>query len=807
MGQVYLTQPVDYEREQFYSFEVHAFDGIHVSEVAANITVWIVNVNEYSPEFVGQHNFELAENTGGRFHVEVVDRDSGTLGKIAKFTLMNAEDNYFSISPDGFIVNSVFLDYESHPHVHIVTVCAFDVAGRNACDIFTISLTDTNDNPPQFTKSVYSASIMEGTTVSSPVHVMATDRDITPEYRHIITFSWDSSSAHLASQYDITINQTSGVIMIGAAFNYERDPADISLTARASNYDGLSSTATVKILIQDRNEFHPQLSQTHYSIPVSEATPVDYILITFHASDEDGGPLYGDIHNYHLNSSDTSSPLPFMILANGNLVLKEILNYDTGIREFNFSITAIDGGGLHSPPASVTVTVQQSQNATPIFQPDQYIASVAGNSIPNEPLVNLQVVTDSVFTFFTILTDTEFSDHFSVTDNGSLFLVKSFDYEVIRSTTVKVSASDGILESLIPATVHVTVDPVNDNSPHFEVSHVTVRLRENLPQLSMEVRLIATDDDIDHGSTRHGTVTSYKLLTENVPFMLVNNPGERAAIITNSRPLDAEQDPAYYTLLIQAYDGEGMAGRIPAEVVVQVIDVDDNYPQFEQNNYFATLQENYQGVVTVITATDMDRDDENQRVSYTLTQDGGDYFQILSDGTVINRVAFDYEQDEPYHLITIQANDCNISQCQATVNITLVDTNDNIPEFSTQTYSFNISSDLVPSIGYVIGSVKATDADKSTRFGSVVDYRVKGSSGPFTVHATSGDIVIHNPYELRQGERIFNFEVIARDSGGQSATASVEINVPVFNSHPPIFERRLYYTSWEENVFNITLPE
>jgi hypothetical protein len=447
--------------------------------------------------------------------------------------------------------------------------------------------------------------------------------------------------------------------------------------------------------------------------------------------------------------------------------------------------------------------VQKSQNAPPVFQPDLYTVSIDENYIPSEPLVRLQVVTESIITVFTILLEGEFSNHFQVTENGSLFLTLPVDYEATKSVTVKISVSDGVLESFQPASVLIEINPVNDNSPNFEVSHQTLQVEENLPQNTMEVILLATDADVDNRQTRHGVVISYELLTEDVPFLLLFNP---TAVITNSRPLDAEQDQALYTLRVMAYDGEGTPSKIPTEVIVQVVDVDDNVPQFQKSSYHTNIEENYQGEVIAVTAVDMDRDPENSRVSYELMGNTSGPFQILSHGSIINTMIFDYEEDESYFVLNVQTIGCNVPQCQTTVNISVTDRNDNYPKFSRANYYFNISADVIPSIGYVIGYVIATDADKSERYGTVRDYRVRGTSGPFSVHATTGNIVVHNPYELQQIEGIFSFDIMARDSGSRYATTSAHIHVPLFNVHPPIFERRLYYTSWEENTFRIALP-
>ena len=55
-------------------------------------------------------------------------------------------------------------------------------------------------------------------------------------------------------------------------------------------------------------------------------------------------------------------------------------------------------------------------------------------------------------------------------------------------------------------------------------------------------------------------------------------------------------------------------------------------------------------------------------------------------------------------------------------------------------------------------------------------------------------------------EGIFTFEVMARDKGGKHAETSVHISIPLFNIYPPMFSQRVYYTTWEENLFNTALP-
>ena len=384
------------------------------------------------------------------------------------------------------------------------------------------------------------------------------------------------------------------------------------------------------------------------------------------------------------------------------------LNYD-------FSLIAVDGGGLRSAAVSVTVFVLDAQDRPPEFEPVEYTVTVQENSTPLSPLVTISVISETPSVQLSIITE-EYRDYFAINDSGSLQLVRALDYEMVQEVTVQVNASDGTFYSPVPATVQITIQPENDNRPVFTNPDINASLAENLPQNSLEVSIQATDIDLDspESPNSHGTVVEYRLLNRSVPFMVVYNSSLRAATLVNTRPLDAELDLTRYTLAVQAYDGLGLAAETPAIVTIRVEDVDDNVPSFDQTAYFATIAEHYTGLLLTVSATDLDRDADLSQISYMLMGTYSSNFTILANGSIFNPVPFDYETDELQYSFTVHIPNCGSRGCNTTVEIMLQDINDHTPQFLPPQYNFTIPVDMFPSVGTIIGRVTAFDGDKGS---------------------------------------------------------------------------------------------
>jgi protocadherin Fat 1/2/3 len=144
------------------------------------------------------------------------------------------------------------------------------------------------------------------------------------------------------------------------------------------------------------------------------------------------------------------------------------------------------------------------------------------------------------------------------------------------------------------------------------------------------------------------------------------------------------------------------------------LDVNDNPPEFTSKYYFATVAEGVPLGTDVVRLLATSRDiGVNAEISYAIV--GGNEHRIFSidphSGLVSVAGAIDYERSRAFFL-TIQARDGGSVPLtnRATVNITVMDVNDNAPLFSQLSYSAAVSESS--EVGLGILTLTATDLDQ-----------------------------------------------------------------------------------------------
>ena len=148
-------------------------------------------------------------------------------------------------------------------------------------------------------------------------------------------------------------------------------------------------------------------------------------------------------------------------------------------------------------------------------------------------------------------------------------------------------------------------------------------------------------------------------------------------------------------------------------LLITVLDVNDNPPVFGSRAYFASVPEDAALNTDVVRVFAASKDSGvNAQITYSLV--GGNQqrkFKIDSKSGVISVAShLDYEKSTGY-LLTLQARDGGdppLSQ-HATVNITVVDVNDNRPIFTQTTYTCLISE--AATIGTEVVKVKLSEND------------------------------------------------------------------------------------------------
>ncbi|KAJ8360276.1 hypothetical protein SKAU_G00168010 [Synaphobranchus kaupii] len=156
---------------------------------------------------------------------------------------------------------------------------------------------------------------------------------------------------------------------------------------------------------------------------------------------------------------------------------------------------------------------------------------------------------------------------------------------------------------------------------------------------------------------------------------------------------------------------------------------------------------------------------------------------------VEDSAAIDYEQFHflTFKLLAVEIDTPERFSATADIIIHLLDTNDNIPKFSSDYYVAGIPENS-PGGSKVI-TVTATDPD-SGLWGEV-KYSIYGSGADlFLIHSTSG-IIYTQPWASLDAEAKskYSFYVKAEDAEGKYSRAEVFVSVQDLNDHPPEFNQ------------------
>ncbi|XP_051884024.1 B-cadherin [Pristis pectinata] len=184
------------------------------------------------------------------------------------------------------------------------------------------------------------------------------------------------------------------------------------------------------------------------------------------------------------------------------------------------------------------------------------------------------------------------------------------------------------------------------------------------------------------------------------------------------QPLDRERI-ARYRLLAHALDADGQEVEEAVDVFIEVIDMNDNKPQFTLPTFYGKVVEGATpGTAFMnVTATDADeKDNANSIIKYSIvgqepTIPHPHMFTISSTSGLISVLhsGLDREEVEKYTLI-VQAADMEGDGLitTATAIITVTDGNDNAPEFVTSSVTVEVPENEVD---YVVSRHPVTDAD------------------------------------------------------------------------------------------------
>lgn len=716
--EVVVTDPdaIDFEEgTRMFEIEVSAInrpvdstiDVTQITNVFVSIT--ILDVNDNAPVIMMPFEFEVRENLPVDSTVGCVvatDADSDGRGDLEFFFENNMADCSpgipFAINQtSGCLSTCIPLDYEQQTsHMFVLEVCDMSIANVMMCSSrnFTVIVLDLNDNPPEYSQDPFIVDVNENSVPGASV-LMITSTDLDSIVNSNVFYSFQNTSGPFG------LRAANEVFYTGIEeLDYEGPTQTYVSHLRGTNppffTDDQTQIVDVALVINviDRNDQPPVFPQPDDTVSVLENSPNGMIIYSLTTTDADTAP--NSLVRYEILDPGT----PFMINGDNIVIANSAaLDFDppVSLQEVILTIQAInEATGDETQRTNFTLTVMLidvNDNSPQCVGQDRFM-------VPEDLMVMeitmMRVMAEDIDSGnngqdgieFTLrgmeMTDPPCSLDFPFSvdpESGHLTVgCMSLDYEQIMMYDVNVTVCDGGSPrrcTVCPITV--IVSDVNDNppviNPPFEFS-----VSESLP-IGSPVGCI-TADDADSGQNallNYAITAGFDDCSTLTPFFLNDTTG----CIEVCLLLDFETVISY-SFVVEVFDNGSPSLSSQQTITVNVINENDHSPVITSSDMADAVEELVNAFVLTVTATDSDAPPFNN-FTFSLSDDAGGSFSIHPlTGVVLTTRALDRETQE-VHTIVVEVTD-GVFTVNQTITVTLVDINDNPPEYLGQpTFQFN----------------------------------------------------------------------------------------------------------------------
>ncbi|XP_061229803.1 protocadherin-15 isoform X1 [Neopsephotus bourkii] len=414
-----------------------------------------------------------------------------------------------------------------------------------------------------------------------------------------------------------------------------------------------------------------------------------------------------------------------------------------------------------------------------------------------------------------------------LTLSGAVVLRERLNYEEKTRYLVIVQANDRAqnLHERRTSTTTLTVDVLDgdDLGPMFLPCVLVNNTRDcrpltyqaSLPELTdpehvnpitvtPPIQAIDQDRNIQPPSDRPGILYSILVGTpEDYPQYFHMN--RTTAVLTLLKPINRDLHQKF-DLVIKAEQDNGHPLPAFANLHIEVLDENNQKPYFTRSVYEGFILESSPVGTTIsdnhnltsplqIIVLDNDVEETKDPQLHLFLNDYNTFFTVTQSGitrylTLLQPVDREVQQ---LYTFSMTASDGVQESIPVTVNILVIDANDNSPTFSNISYSVKIYTDMSPGEGVI--KLTAVDADEGPN-GQIVYEILAGDKGDFIINDRTGLITIAPGVVLSVGQS-YALTVKASDSAPpaqrRSSITTVYIEVlPPNNQSPPRFPQLMY---------------
>uniref|UniRef100_A0A8C7FUQ2 FAT atypical cadherin 2 n=1 Tax=Oncorhynchus kisutch TaxID=8019 RepID=A0A8C7FUQ2_ONCKI len=801
-GVLSVTDLLDYESQTMHLLTVRATDSVTGSFSEAAVELEVEDVNDNAPVFSKlTDTVDIPEGLPigtSVLQISATDRDSGRNRDLTFHILgmWENETDFFKIDPQsGLIVTTQVLDYEKTKHFQLKITAIDNGTNPLSSDAYVIvNVTDVNDNPPNFSKTHYQATLDE---LAKCGHIVIRIQASDPDTRDLNILQYKILSGNEGRYF--AINESSGIISFSNVCKRNVDPF-YNLTVAVS--DGVfQNTAPVNIDMMNTNKHSPYFNKNIYEAELAENAEAGTRVIRLAAIDPDDGP-YGSVDYTIINKLADDK---FSIDKNGQIVTSQPLDRENpSQRVIAIKVMAKDGGGKVAFCTVKIILTDENDNA-PQFKASEYQVSIQSTVNKGSPVIQIMAYDaddgkNADVTYTVEEAEEVTQDIIEINPFTGIVSVKeSLIGQENKILNFKVKARDGGLpfyNSTVP--VQVKVVPPEVSLPKFSEPLYTFSAAEDI-SIGTEIGTIKADSDMPviYSLVNGNTVESNR----DRVFALDKESGT----LLVQKSIDHEKTKWYQIDVIAQGNHNGTDVASLVSVSIQVQDVNDNVPVFEANPYKAFLAENMPPGTTVIQVTANDPDqDTNGQVTYTLEAKPDDVADVFSidreSGWITTLRETDCEMTQHYSFTVVATDHGGEVKLSSSVlvEVTVTDENDNPARFTEDVYHGSVMENTRP--GEVIMSLTTVDMDVTKENRQITCYITDGDPlGQFSIvqEGEEWGLVLKESLD-RESKDKYSLKIIVTD-GRFEAPATVEVHVLDINDNSPLCVQLLYTEVVMEN--------
>ncbi|XP_033989995.1 protocadherin alpha-C2-like isoform X2 [Trematomus bernacchii] len=546
----------------------------------------------------------------------------------------------------------------------------------------------------------------------------------------------------------------------------------------------------IEVEITDINDNAPHFRRGTMHLDISESSPVGERFSLNNAADPDVGT--NSVNNYHLSSSEHFS-IEIQTGRDGtkfaDLILKKALDREQQAVH-NLILTAVDGGvPTRTGTASIIVRVLDVNDNAPSFDKDEYIIDVMENSPIGSLVIQLKATdldegsNSDINYSYSLYTSERTQQVFNLNpENGEIRVKEMINYEDFKLYEMEVIASDKGPNSLTgQCKLTIQVKDMNDNHPEISIKSFQSPIKENI-ELDTVIAVVSVSDK-DSGD--NGVVDLH--IPDNMPFKLRESSDNYYELVV-SEPLDRERVPEYdITFTVTDRGSPPLSDN--ETMTLELLDVNDNVPQFPQSFYTIRVEENNAPGALLSSPTAFDPDlHENQYLVYFILEreiantSMSMLFSINPEnGNLYALKTFDYEIEKEF-LFHIEARDSGSPPLSSnvTVHIIIVDQNDNAPVIVSPWRAHgSVVEEKIPRStdkGSLVSKVIALDTDSVHNSRITYQFLQVTDATLFSLDQYNGEIRTMRMFSYRD-PRHQRLVVVAKDNGEPALSATVTIKL------------------------------